>query len=35
MVFQGYALFPQMTVEENVWFPLRVRGHGLAAAARA
>jgi putative spermidine/putrescine transport system ATP-binding protein len=26
MVFQGYALFPQMTVEENVWFPLRVRG---------
>jgi len=26
MVFQGYALFPNMTVEENVWFPLRVRG---------
>ncbi|HEY1942330.1 MAG TPA: ABC transporter ATP-binding protein [Roseiarcus sp.] len=26
MVFQGYALFPNMSVEENVWFPLRVRG---------
>lgn len=35
MVFQGYALFPQMTVEENVWFPLRVRGHGLAAARKS
>ncbi|WP_137390618.1 ABC transporter ATP-binding protein [Rhodoligotrophos defluvii] len=25
MVFQGYALFPHMTVERNVAFPLRVR----------
>ena len=33
MVFQGYALFPHMTVEENVWFPLRVRGASKAAAA--
>jgi putative spermidine/putrescine transport system ATP-binding protein len=35
MVFQGYALFPNMTVEENVWFPLRVRGQPLAAARSA
>ena len=26
MVFQGYALFPHMSVAENVGFPLRVRG---------
>src|SRR5262249_23618694 len=26
MVFQGYALFPHMTVGGNVSFPLRVRG---------
>ena len=32
MVFQGYALFPHMTVAENVAFPLRVRG--LARADR-
>jgi putative spermidine/putrescine transport system ATP-binding protein len=25
MVFQGYALFPHMTVEQNIAFPLRVR----------
>ncbi|TGQ48842.1 ATP-binding cassette domain-containing protein, partial [Mesorhizobium sp. M1C.F.Ca.ET.210.01.1.1] len=25
MVFQNYALFPHMTVEENVGFPLSVR----------
>ena len=35
MVFQGYALFPQMTVEENVWVPLRVRGVGRSAAREA
>jgi putative spermidine/putrescine transport system ATP-binding protein len=30
MVFQGYALFPHMSVAENVAFPLRVRGLGRA-----
>ena len=35
MVFQGYALFPHMTVEENIWFPLRVRRVGLRDAAKA
>jgi putative spermidine/putrescine transport system ATP-binding protein len=30
MVFQGYALFPHMTVAENVAFPLRVRKVGRA-----
>ncbi|MDQ1078511.1 ABC transporter ATP-binding protein [Pseudoroseomonas cervicalis] len=33
MVFQGYALFPHMTVAENVAFPLRARGLGRAAQA--
>jgi putative spermidine/putrescine transport system ATP-binding protein len=33
VVFQNYALFPHMTVADNVGFPLRVRG--LAAAASA
>ncbi len=28
MVFQGYALFPHLTVAGNVGFPLRVRGIG-------
>jgi putative spermidine/putrescine transport system ATP-binding protein len=28
MVFQGYALFPHMTVAQNVGFPLRVRKIG-------
>jgi putative spermidine/putrescine transport system ATP-binding protein len=28
MVFQGYALFPHMTVEDNIGFPLRTRGVG-------
>lgn len=26
MVFQGYALYPHMTVRENIAYPLRVRG---------
>ncbi len=33
MVFQGYALFPHMTVAENVHFPLRVRNVPRAEAA--
>ncbi|MBK3400882.1 ABC transporter ATP-binding protein [Methylobacterium sp. IF7SW-B2] len=34
-VFQNYALFPHMTVAENVAFPLRYRGiKGRAAAGR-
>ncbi|MEM6624487.1 MAG: ABC transporter ATP-binding protein [Pseudomonadota bacterium] len=32
MVFQGYALFPHMTVADNLWFPLRVRGISRTAA---
>ena len=34
MVFQGYALFPHMTVAENVGFPLRVRKVGRAEMDR-
>jgi putative spermidine/putrescine transport system ATP-binding protein len=35
MVFQSYALFPHMTVEENIAFPLQVRGiKGDEAKAR-
>jgi putative spermidine/putrescine transport system ATP-binding protein len=30
MVFQNYALFPHMTVNENLAFPLQVRGMGKA-----
>jgi putative spermidine/putrescine transport system ATP-binding protein len=30
MVFQNYALFPHMTVGENLSFPLEVRGMGKA-----
>ena len=32
MVFQSYALWPHMTVAENVAFPLRVRGKRARAA---
>ncbi len=31
MVFQGYALFPNMTVAENLAFPLKLRGVPSAA----
>ena len=34
MVFQGYALFPHMSVEDNIWFPLRVRGVKRAEAKK-
>ncbi len=30
MVFQSYALFPHMTVAENIAFPLKLRGVGQA-----
>lgn len=33
MVFQSYALFPHMTVAENVGFPLKLRGVDPAEAA--
>ncbi|MPT22316.1 MAG: ATP-binding cassette domain-containing protein, partial [Starkeya sp.] len=33
VVFQNYALFPHMTVAENVAFPLAMRGVGKAEAA--
>ena len=33
MVFQGYALFPHLTVFDNVGFPLKVRGMAKAEAA--
>jgi putative spermidine/putrescine transport system ATP-binding protein len=34
MVFQGYALFPHMTVAQNIAFPLSVRGVGRADMRR-
>jgi spermidine/putrescine ABC transporter ATP-binding subunit len=34
MVFQNYALFPHMTVAENIGFPLAIRKVNKAAAAR-
>ncbi|KAA5607356.1 ABC transporter ATP-binding protein [Roseospira marina] len=34
MVFQNYALFPHMTVTENVGYPLKVRGIGRNEMAR-
>jgi multiple sugar transport system ATP-binding protein len=33
MVFQSYALYPHMTVAENLGFPLRMRGIGKAVIA--
>jgi len=30
MVFQGYALFPHMSVEKNIAFPLQVQGRSAA-----
>ena len=32
VVFQGYALFPHMSVSENIAYPLSVRGESKAAA---
>ena len=34
MVFQGYALFPNMTVAENIGFALRIRKMAKGAVAR-
>ena len=34
MVFQNYALFPHMTVEDNIAFPLKMRKIGVALARR-
>ncbi|WP_249977720.1 ABC transporter ATP-binding protein [Vreelandella olivaria] len=34
MVFQGYALFPHMSVAENVAFPLRIRGVPVASRSQ-
>ncbi len=34
MVFQSYALYPHLTVRENIGFPLRVRGRPRAEIAR-
>ena len=34
MVFQGYALFPHMSVEDNIAFPLKVQGRNAAEVKR-
>ena len=34
MVFQNYALFPHLTVAENIGFPLKMRGVGSAEIKR-
>ncbi|OOG69197.1 Spermidine/putrescine import ATP-binding protein PotA [Ensifer sp. M14] len=34
MVFQAYALFPNLTVEDNIGFGLKVAGEGKAAIGR-
>ena len=34
MVFQGYALFPHMSVEDNIAFPLKVQRRGAAAVKK-
>ena len=34
MLFQDYALFPHMTVEENIGFPLSISGADKAAVAK-
>lgn len=34
MVFQGYALFPHMTVEENIAFPLKVQKRSSSEVKR-
>jgi multiple sugar transport system ATP-binding protein len=34
MVFQNYALYPHMTVAQNVGFPLKMRGHHKPDVAR-
>jgi multiple sugar transport system ATP-binding protein len=35
MVFQSYALYPHMTVEQNIGFPLKMVGTSKGATARA
>ncbi|WP_290813272.1 ABC transporter ATP-binding protein [Ferrovibrio sp.] len=35
MVFQNYALYPHMTIAENLAFPLQARGHDLSKQAIA
>jgi len=35
MVFQNYALYPHMTIAENLAFPLQARGHDLSRQAIA